>query len=222
MIDSQKSPLLKARKAARLSMAALGALAGTSQQQIERLEKGGRKMTKEWAERLAPHLGVAPESLIFGVAADAPPVLKQAPVRGLAAAGLWMEYDDLSGDAFEPIPIVPTKYTQAEQFAYKIAGPSMDKERIFDGDYVVCVPYWEARTAIQSRDTVVIERRDGAKIERTCKQVEVVNGGFDLCPRSTDPRFQKPIHIPNARSPNADDGLEVEIVGLVIGVYSPR
>lgn len=203
-------------------MAALGALAGTSQQQIERLEKGGRKLTKEWAERLAPHLGVTPESLIFGLASDTLPVVKQAPVRGLAAAGLWMEYDDLSGEAFEPIPIVPTKYTQAEQFAYKIAGPSMDKERIFDGDYVVCVPYWEARAAIQSHDTVVVERRDGAKIERTCKKVEVVNGGFDLCPQSTDPRFQKPIHIPDARSPNTSDGLEVEIVGLVIGVYSPR
>jgi repressor LexA len=58
--------LTKYRKAARLSQAALAELAGTSQPQIKRLEAGERKLTKEWANKLAPHLNATPEDLIFG------------------------------------------------------------------------------------------------------------------------------------------------------------
>ncbi|MBX4335664.1 helix-turn-helix domain-containing protein [Bartonella raoultii] len=43
----------------------LAELAGTSQPQIFRLENGQRKLTKEWAVRLAPHLEVTPKQLLF-------------------------------------------------------------------------------------------------------------------------------------------------------------
>lgn len=49
-----------------MSQNELAEKAGTSQPQINRLEKGERKLTKEWAERLAPHLNVTPEILLFG------------------------------------------------------------------------------------------------------------------------------------------------------------
>ena len=49
-----------------ISQAMLAELAHTSQPQIARLENGLRKMTKEWAERLAPHLGVSALDLLFG------------------------------------------------------------------------------------------------------------------------------------------------------------
>lgn len=55
----------KYRDRAGLSQAKLADLAGTSQPQIKRLESGERKLTKEWAQRLAPHLGVSPERLLF-------------------------------------------------------------------------------------------------------------------------------------------------------------
>jgi transcriptional regulator with XRE-family HTH domain len=48
-----------------LSQAALAELAGTSQPQIKRLEDGVRKLTKEWAERLAPHLSTTAQALLF-------------------------------------------------------------------------------------------------------------------------------------------------------------
>ena len=99
-----------------------------------------------------------------------------------------MEYDDISQDDFEEIASVATrKYAGLEQFAFKVRGLSMDQLRIFDGDYIVCVPYWQARPAVQSEDIVVVERRDGHKIERTCKQLLVVKRGFELWPRSSDP-----------------------------------
>jgi len=58
-----------------LSQAKLAQLAGTSQPQIKRLEDGERKLTREWAERLAPHLEVAPERILFpnGMPVGAPP-----------------------------------------------------------------------------------------------------------------------------------------------------
>lgn len=54
-----------------ISQEKLAARVGTSQPQIKRLEAGERKLTKEWAERIAPHLGVNPEELMFGGAASA-------------------------------------------------------------------------------------------------------------------------------------------------------
>ncbi|EJF76545.1 hypothetical protein MCO_01612 [Bartonella sp. DB5-6] len=48
-----------------LSSKKLAELAGTSQPQIFRLENGHRKLTKEWAIRLAPHLSVTPKQLMF-------------------------------------------------------------------------------------------------------------------------------------------------------------
>lgn len=54
-----------------ISQEKLAARVGTSQPQIKRLEAGERKLTKEWAERIAPHLGVNPEELLFGVPSSA-------------------------------------------------------------------------------------------------------------------------------------------------------
>jgi phage repressor protein C with HTH and peptisase S24 domain len=49
-----------------ISQSALAELVGTSQPQIKRLESGERKLTKEWAEKIAPHLNITAESLMFG------------------------------------------------------------------------------------------------------------------------------------------------------------
>lgn len=59
------SPVYLARKAKGLSMPELADLANTSTQQIDRLELKQREMTRHWAERLAPHLGVEAVYLVF-------------------------------------------------------------------------------------------------------------------------------------------------------------
>lgn len=48
-----------------MSQAQLADAANTSQPQIDRLEKGTRKLTREWAERLAPPLGLTAQELMF-------------------------------------------------------------------------------------------------------------------------------------------------------------
>jgi transcriptional regulator with XRE-family HTH domain len=80
MAKEPQSPLFRARLARELSRPQLAELAGTSPQQIERLEKGMREMTRTWADRLAPHLGVSPEFLVFSRA-------RQIPIIGYASAG---------------------------------------------------------------------------------------------------------------------------------------
>ncbi|WOC16536.1 helix-turn-helix domain-containing protein [Pseudochrobactrum sp. MP213Fo] len=59
------SQLKRLREKSGLTQKELGALAGTSQPQIKRLEDGERTLTKQWAERLAPHLGITAEGLLF-------------------------------------------------------------------------------------------------------------------------------------------------------------
>jgi phage repressor protein C with HTH and peptisase S24 domain len=47
-----------------LSRSKLAELAKTSHGQIQKLENGERKLTQQWMERLAPHLGVVPAQLL--------------------------------------------------------------------------------------------------------------------------------------------------------------
>jgi phage repressor protein C with HTH and peptisase S24 domain len=53
-----------------LTQQQLADASGTSQPQIRRLEAGERKVTKEWAERLAGPLGTTAEKILFGGEAE--------------------------------------------------------------------------------------------------------------------------------------------------------
>lgn len=59
------SMIQRLREDKKLSQSDLAKLADTSQPQIARLEKSKRKLSKEWAVRLAPHLGVTAQELLF-------------------------------------------------------------------------------------------------------------------------------------------------------------
>ena len=63
--QNYQSHLKRLRKLRKLSAYKLAEMAGTSAQQIYRLESGERTLTRDWAERLAPHLDVSPVELIF-------------------------------------------------------------------------------------------------------------------------------------------------------------
>jgi transcriptional regulator with XRE-family HTH domain len=74
---------------ARISGPRLAELVGTSKQQLHKLRHGNRKMTREWAERIAPHLGVDwPEVIGWeGAAPGAPPDGRPRLAEVLAAIG---------------------------------------------------------------------------------------------------------------------------------------
>lgn len=145
--------------------------------------------------------------------------VRLAPVVGTVAAGLWFSLDAPPQIESEPVPYVPCRYPDLEQRAYKVQGSSMDKRRIEDGDFVIAVPYWEARMSPVAGDIAVIQRqRDGGLVEWTVKEVDITKDSVRLIPRSTDPSFQDVVTIPRTRS--TDDYGEVAIVGLVVGKFS--
>jgi SOS-response transcriptional repressor LexA len=147
-----------------------------------------------------------------------PSTLVHAAVRGSVKAGAWMEFDDDFTQDAQFVPVIPGEYSKLEQVSYKVLGDSMDKARMFDGDYIICVPYFDARREITNGDTVVVERRRGSTMERTVKIVVRDGQEIRLEPRSTNAR-----HMPIIM-PKNDDGKEdettIEIVGYVIGIYA--
>lgn len=203
-------------------------------------ENGHRELSRKAAEAYAKGYRTTAGFLLFGEGpvenekVNAPDMggetflergfeqVVRLPVRGETAAGKWLEFDDLDAERYPPISAVAGRYPVEEQFVFRVSGPSMDKSRIFDGDFVICVPYWHARTAPTSGDLVVVERRRGTVYERTLKELQVDGNVYELWPRSTDPRFQQPIRVPKNHDLTEDDGTTIEIVGLVIATYVPR
>lgn len=147
---------------------------------------------------------------------------KSVPVVGETAAGLWLEPDSWDEAKYPPVPFVPTRYADLEQHAYRVIGPSMNLRGIHDGSFVITVSYWQVRNQPQDGDTVVVERRrDGGLIERTLKEVVVRPDRIELMPRSSDERFKEPLVIARNTSLRTEEHVEIEIVALVIGCYTP-
>lgn len=203
---------------------------GIDHAQVSRMLRGKRRLkhweiakVAEYLEEPAPDIRGAPafhKKKETGSLAYVTVTVSNVPVRGECAGGRWLEYE-LGDNDFETVPVVPTKYPQLEQFAFRVRGNSMDRAKIIDGDYVVCVPYFEARANLTHGDIVVVERRRGGLYERTCKRLEVrPDGSTALVSQSNDPKSADPLLELQANS-HADDGVEIEVVGLVIGRYSP-
>jgi SOS-response transcriptional repressor LexA len=144
-------------------------------------------------------------------------VTRRVMVVGEVAAGVWQEEDTWDERKFDDIPTVPGRYEHLEQLAYLVRGPSMDLVRIFDGDFVIVVRYFEARVAYVEGDIVLVTRRNGSLTERTVKILHLIEDGFELTPRSSDPRFQKPIVIRSGDEDASDSS--TEITGLVIASH---
>lgn len=67
------------RERAGLTQGQLAERAGTSQGQIAKLERGERKLTVDWAVKLARELGAEPIDLLPAVSGEAPPRLPPRP-----------------------------------------------------------------------------------------------------------------------------------------------
>lgn len=142
-------------------------------------------------------------------------------VKGQAAAGLWFDEGAVDESVYGEIPIAIARYATIEQSAYRVMGDSMDKLGFLDGSFVITVDYWKVRAAIQDGDTVVVEQRDGGRIERTVKVVAITPDSYRLEARSNNPKWAgSAIVIPRVNADMADDR-STEIVGLVIGNYRP-
>lgn len=198
-------------------------------------ENGSRGIKSQDATRYAAFFKVTRNWLLFGEGSiedydnkkkqqfAEQKTVKSVDVRGITKAGSWVEIEDFENEDFlgAKIPSVPGEWEHLDQFAYKVSGSSMDADRIFDGDYVICVNYFDARGRLHDGDCVVVERYKNSAVERSVKIVELHGKEAHFCPRSTNPAF-KPIVV-KRESINAEDcPVEVRVVALVIGVFAHR
>lgn len=193
-----------------LSQQGLADLVGTSQPQIKRLEDGTRKLTKEWAERLAPALQTTAEALMFGGEGA-----KGMPVLGIIEAGQFRDISLVDQTDDRPVIAVARdeRFPHADQYALKVSGDSMDL--LFpDGSYVTCANWADTGMHLRPGLIVHVERTIGSLVETTLKEIEG-SGPFTLKPRSSNVKH-KPIHLDG----NAD-GSEVSVRGVVTGKWEP-
>lgn len=215
------------RKQKRLSLEKLSEIVGISIAQLSRFESEKREPRLKEIALIANALNVDvseiyPEIIFSGELITGPHDTTNVPVVGFTQAGIWTEFESFEDDGFhgEQIPHVPGKWSKLQQFAFKVRGNSMDADRIFDGDFVVVVNYFDARSDIVDGDRVVIERVRNSATERTIKQIELKGNELHFCPRSTDSRY-KPIIVKICKELKEADDTEVRLVGLVIGRWSP-
>ncbi len=209
------------REAKSLTQTALADLVGTSQPQIRRLEASERKLSKEWAERLAPHLGVTAESLMFpdgkkpnGLERIVSPI-GAVPVTGKVAANTWLSVDDMDF-GYDDIEYVPSAsgYPVELQFALKVEGNCLNKVANH-GDRLICLDIAKTGVETEDGDLVIVERSrfEGQMIERTAKRLRRTADGYELWPESTDPAHQEPIKLHRV-----DNGDHVRIIGKVLWI----
>jgi DNA-binding transcriptional regulator YdaS (Cro superfamily) len=169
---------------------------------------------------------VAGAASYFGESAPiselAPSLTKWVPARkvGKVAAGLFREVDEF--DQSEPEEIVVPRdenFPNARQLTFEVEGDSMDALRprpILPGDTIVCTAYEDIAHKVVLRDgmVVVVQRtRDaGMMREWSVKQIEIYEDRTEFHPRSTNPKH-KPIVV--QRQFDADDGVSVEVIGVV-------
>ncbi len=144
----------------------------------------------------------------------------QARKVGVVSASLFREVDEF--DQSEPEEItVPRdeKFPDARQLTFEVEGDSMNELRprpILPGDTIVATAYEDIAHRVVLRDgmVVVVQRtRDGGHMrEWSVKQIEIYEDRTEFHPRSSNPKH-KPIVV--QRQFDADDGVSVEVIGLV-------
>ena len=112
------SRLKEFRQKREWSLAKLAAMVGTSAPQIDKLEKGVRRMTFDWARRLAVPLEIEPEDLMGGE--------RNVPVVGRVGAGAEVTpFDDhAKGDGMFKIEC-PRGLDPKATIAVEVVGDSM-------------------------------------------------------------------------------------------------
>ncbi len=200
-----------------LTQQALAEMVGTSQSQITKLENGERKLSKEWAERLAPHLEVRPEQLMFEREATQQLEVAGLQVMGIIKAGDWRDISILGEDT-EPETIQvarDARFPHARQYALKVEGDSMN-EVFPDGIYVTVVNFADTGYSLKTGMFVHVERTmAGTLVETTLKEVNVLGPKkIALRPRSSNPVHKEFIL-------NGDEATEIHVRGVVTGKWEP-
>jgi transcriptional regulator with XRE-family HTH domain len=237
--------LQSARKAAGVSQKALAERVGVPQSVVSDWENGKLDSWVDKIEDIAGAFGVMPDDITGSGVTERtvpfvrPPVrhygggpgvpiqpkgdaeLMLLPIVGEAQAGAWLaidEYDqrepELSNTARDP------RFPNARQWLRRVRGDSVNRLGILDGFLVHCVDVDEAHYEVNTDDVVEVERSrfQGSDLEYSIKQVEKTPEGILLWPRSTNPRWNRPLSLTDGKQ---GEDLVVRISGLVLNAIMP-
>lgn len=168
--------------------------AGTTKSQLGKLERGERRLSDHWAERIAPFLGVKPYELFMPSHAGADQ-LRVVPLVGSIPCGDWREAVEHAEG------VVPAVRGGPNVFALRATGDSMD-ELITDGGFVYVDP--DDRDLIDGKVYAVLNGSG----ETTAKRYKA--NPARLVPCSTNPDH-RPIAI-------GHDSFTV--IGRIVGTYN--
>lgn len=187
---------------------------------------------------LAPVLETTPEWLAFGVdpavtramAETAERTPAYLPVVSEVAAGRWLEADDnVDVPPYDPVPIHPDpRWPSQDQYGLLVRGTSLNRVAL-DGDILACVDAVAARYRPRENDLVVVEMRRNAGLlrQRTAKRYMRLKTHIELWPDSDDPKWQKPIIIPQMTEglesalEDEEGTITVRIEALVTWIHRP-
>lgn len=202
---------------------------GLSRSGYVKIERGDRGLKERYILAAAEVFGVPPAAIIADKAEPAlgPAVARSGtapPFGGFPQAGSWAAVDEYFQQDVYDVPefvLRHPSYAKVRQYAYQVRGNSMDRAGIEDGMWVVAadaLEFVDKYRETESGDLVVVERTrfQGAERELTIKEVRYYRDRMELLPRSSDPDF-KPIIVPIKG--DADDGVEVKIIGVVLTSY---
>ena len=141
---------------------------------LGKLERSTRRLTHEWAQRIAEALGVS-VAQVMGEEGLPGPTLRMTPVIGLVSAGAWREAIQHPDDEIS----VPA--TGGNTFALRVQGDSMDKVAT-EGDYVIVDP---DKPGLLDGHLYVVRNDEG---EATFKRYRANPARLEPC--SNNPRHQ--------------------------------
>ena len=190
---------------------------GIAHPQISNLMNGKRNLKVDEIPKIASYLGIDPPNVEMR-----PAVPELRPVRraGFVEAGAFREVDEFDQSEPEEINIEPDKrFPNARRMYFEVLGDSMNALKpmpIFPGAKCICLAFEDVAHELKLRDdmVVVVQRsRDGGHFrEWSVKQIAMFDDRVEFMPRSTNLRH-KPIVVD--RNHDADDGVTVEVIGIV-------
>lgn len=195
--------IAEARIAKGWSQQQLADAVGTSQQTIQRYEKGARDIKASTILKLSSVLGVT-VSYLLGMSAandDVESDFVDVPLYGNIAAGKPIDMVEVDEMYPVPSPLVK-KYPDA--FLLRIKGNSMDRI-LPNGSYALINPC----------DDISVDNKPHAVCvngySATIKRVRKLSNGFELIPDSTDPTYKPVIYD------YGEEGTEtITVIGRVI------
>lgn len=207
---------------------------GVHAAQVTRILEGTRKIKATEVSMIASYLDdPSPVIGAVGLTTIAPhdPLragifgTRQTKIIAEIGGGMWFEAETLESvgrsDSSHPsVPAVPdARYEGMKQFAVKVVGKDMDRA-IPQGFFAVCVPYWEARTALTENDVVLVERRRNGLVEGSLRRARKSPPGWTLEPESSDPK-QAAFKLAADLALIGGVAETLRVLGLVIWIGSP-